>query len=101
MATTEEIARDLGRQFRQLRLETDLDQAGLARRANLSVGAVKSLEAGTGSSLTTVIRVARALGREEWLTELRPTPEVSPIAVLRAQQGIRPRLRASRRTVTP
>ncbi|MDR1189135.1 MAG: helix-turn-helix transcriptional regulator [Bifidobacteriaceae bacterium] len=96
-ATTAEIAQDLGRQIRSLRLERNLDQAGLAEQANISVGAVKALEAGTGSSLATLIRVARALGRREWLRELRPIPEVGPMAMLRAQQGQRPRQRASRR----
>jgi transcriptional regulator with XRE-family HTH domain len=95
--TVDEIMRDVGMQIRELRLAADLDQAGLARAANVSLSAVKNLEAGQGSSLRTMIPVARALGRLEWLHELRPVPEVSPMAVLRASQGIRERRKASPR----
>jgi transcriptional regulator with XRE-family HTH domain len=96
-ATTAELERELGAQFRALRLGGNLDQAGLARRANVSLSALKSLESGRGSSLRTVIRVARALDRLDWALGLSPEPEVSPMALLRAQEGISPRRRASRR----
>ncbi|MDR1118093.1 MAG: helix-turn-helix transcriptional regulator [Bifidobacteriaceae bacterium] len=95
--TTGEIGEALGRQIRGLRLDQNLDQAGLASQANVSLSAVKALEAGRGSSLSTLIRVARALGRLDWLYDLRPAPEVSPMALLRAQQGIKERRRASPR----
>ena len=67
----------------------NLDQAELARRADLSVGAVKNLETGRGPSLRTLVRVVRALGRTEWLASLAP-----PITVRQAgavgQSEIRP-----------
>lgn len=65
--TTDEWAADLGAQLRALRLELDLDQPGLATRANVSLSVVRALEAGRVFSLRTVIRVARAFGRTEWL----------------------------------
>lgn len=57
--STEDIEQRLGSQFRALRLAEDIDQDSLARKANVSLSAVRSLEAGRGSSLRTVIRVAR------------------------------------------
>ncbi|MDR0431975.1 MAG: helix-turn-helix domain-containing protein [Bifidobacteriaceae bacterium] len=95
--TSEEVEGQLGRQFRRLRLDQNRDQAEVAASANISLSALKSLEAGRGSSLRTVIRAARALGRLDWLSELHPEPEVSPIAVWEAQFGRHPRQRASRR----
>ena len=87
--TVEEWEAAVGAQLRELRLEAGLPQTELARRADLSVTAVKSIEAGLGSSLTTLIKVARALGREEWLTEVDPPRRqtTSPLELLRAQQA--------------
>jgi DNA-binding XRE family transcriptional regulator len=50
----------LGAQFRAARLEAELDQATLAKRANVSEGAIKALEAGRGSTLKTLVKVLRA-----------------------------------------
>lgn len=72
----------VGQQFRDARLAADLDQRTLAERAGVSVGAVRNLERGTGSSLATVIRVARALGRTDWLASLAPAVGVSPLDAL-------------------
>jgi transcriptional regulator with XRE-family HTH domain len=80
--TIDEWERELGQQFRAARITEDLDQLALAERAGVSVGAVRNLERGTGSSLATVIRVARALGRTDWLTSLAPTVGVSPLDAL-------------------
>lgn len=95
--TAEDYEHLLGEQFRRARLLVDLDQATLARTANVSLTALKSLEAGRGSSLRTVVRVARALDRTDWLLGLEPEPEISPIALLRAREGQAPRRRASNR----
>ena len=95
--TTDEWAADLGAQFRALRLELDLDQAGLTTRANVSPSAVRALEAGRGSSLRTLIRVARALGRTEWLCSFHHVFDFSPMALLRAREGLRTPRRASPR----
>jgi transcriptional regulator with XRE-family HTH domain len=58
--TTEEWERRLGADARRLRLAQGVTQVELAQRANVSVSALKYLEWGRGSTLTTLIRVARA-----------------------------------------
>ena len=73
----------LGAQVRTLRISRGLDQQQLADAAGASLGAIKGLEQGRGSSLKTVIRVATALNREDWLAGFAPRPIVSPIDVLR------------------
>ncbi|MDR1791560.1 MAG: helix-turn-helix domain-containing protein [Propionibacteriaceae bacterium] len=95
--TTDDLEREVGRKFRALRLQADVDQVGLAKQANVSLSALKNLEAGRGSSLRTLIRVARALDKLEWLLSVYEEPEISPMAMLRAREGIKPRQRASRR----
>jgi transcriptional regulator with XRE-family HTH domain len=83
LATTEEWERRLGEAGRQLRLRAKLTQADLAERANVSLSSVKHFEAGKGSSLATVVRLARALGRADWLESLAPPASTfSPLAVL-------------------
>ena len=44
------------------RIAGDLDQTGSAAIADVSIGALSNLERGKGSSLKTLIAVARALG---------------------------------------
>lgn len=95
--STREVEDVLGRQVRSLRLALDLDQSSVAARANVSLGAVQNLEAGRGSTLRTLILVARALEREDWITDFYPEPDVSPLALARAQEGLRTPARASRR----
>lgn len=97
VVTAEEIERQLGAQVRALRLAIDLDQRTLADNANVGVSALRNLEAGRGVSLRTLVRVVRALGRGDWFEDLYPEPEVSPLALARAQAGERVPKRASKR----
>lgn len=94
--STEQWEHHLGEQVRRARLAENWSQSELAKQANVSRGSVSSLELGEGSSLSTLVRVVRALGRHEWLDELSPDPGVSPIAMLEAQRRAAPRQRASR-----
>jgi len=62
----------VGEGVRRARLLMDMDQSTLARRANVSLGAVKNLETGKGSSLFTLLRVLRAVGRDDLFEQLQP-----------------------------
>ena len=79
--TTEQLEGDLGASVRALRASAGLTRAQLARRANVSEGAVKNLELGYGANVTTLVRVVHALGADEWLTALTPLPQFDPFAV--------------------
>src|ERR1017187_90019 len=86
-ATTADWERRLGTDMRRLRLRNRLTQTELAERANVSGSAIKNLEGGKGSSLTTVVRVVRALGRTDWLESLLPPePAISPMEILRQRR---------------
>jgi transcriptional regulator with XRE-family HTH domain len=103
LISTDEWEQRFGREVRRLRTRLRLTQDDLASRANISKSSVQSLERGSGSSLSTIIRVARALGRTEWLNSFTPEePDVSPVRLLREreQQEARARSRV-RRSVSP
>jgi transcriptional regulator with XRE-family HTH domain len=87
VGTTADWERRLGTDARRLRQRNRLTQVELAELANVSVSAVKGLESGKGSSLATLIRVVRALGRTDWLESLVPAdPVISPMAKLRERR---------------
>jgi len=92
----------LGAAIRALRLDRRLTQLELAERANVSLGAVKNLEAGRGSTTTTLVRVVHAFGQDSWLELLCPVrPSFNPLDLAdqrRSSRQVGPR--RVRRTVT-
>jgi len=92
--TPDEWEAELGRQLRSLRLRQDLDQRTLAERAGVALNVVKNLEAGKGSTVSSLIRVLRTLGRADWFNSLSPTVSISPMHMLKAKPA---RQRASRK----
>jgi transcriptional regulator with XRE-family HTH domain len=90
--TTEDWERRVGDQVRALRIAALLGQDDLAERANISVTTVQALERGSGSSLKTLIRVLRVLGRTDWLDGLDPRGDgPSPLELLRQSRRQSPR----------
>ena len=84
--TIDEWEAVVGEHVRAARIASDLDQTALAAIANVSIGALSNLERGKGSSLKTLIAVARALGRTDWLDALAPAVTISPLQMLRAKK---------------
>lgn len=91
--TIEEWEARMGEQVRALRLRRNLEQASLAESAGVGISAIKNLEGGKGSTLKTLIRVARILGRQDWLESLAPPVTISPLQMAKGQPQ---RVRASR-----
>jgi len=89
----------IGEQIRRLRIANEMDQAQLAGAANISVGSIKNLENGKGSSLRTLILVVRALNAERWLNNLSPLVSISPMQILRDQKLSAPRQRVYKKRV--
>lgn len=91
---------EIGRAVRQWRIAAGYSQDELAARASLSRSAVQGLERGTGTRLATLLRVLRAIDREDALAPLRPDDAPSPIELLAAQRRAErpeaPRVRRSR-----
>jgi len=94
--TTIEREKELGRNLRDLRLRKNITQQELAERGNVALNAVKRLEAGKGATVTSLIKVLRALGREEWLESLAPTVTISPLQLLKNRKPLRQRASPSK-----
>jgi transcriptional regulator with XRE-family HTH domain len=90
--STDDWEQRIGEQLRRARLTAGLDQIELAERSDVSIGALRNLERGNGSTLRTLVRVARSLGLQSWLGSLAPAVTVSPIDVLRGGRPERSRV---------
>ena len=91
--TLQEWEVELGRQKRDLRLRQNIDQQRLSEMAGVALNAVKRLEGGKGSTVLSLIKILRALGRVEWLNTLAPVVSISPLEMLHRKTA---RQRASR-----
>ena len=76
---------EIGRQLRALRLRQNIDQQQLAGRAGVALNAVKHLETGKGATITSLVKVLRALERDEWLRTLAPLVSISPMQMLKSK----------------
>ncbi len=86
------LLRELGARIARQRLERDLTQTELAREAGVDRTALQRLEGGQSVTLTTLLRLLRALGLLENLETAVPAARPSPIELLESQG--RPRRRA-------
>lgn len=88
----------LGERVSRLRLSRNLTQARLAQESGASVSSIKRLEAGSNTSLDTLLRVLGVLGLEERLLESLPDPDVRPIERVKLGGHERRRAREVRET---
>lgn len=79
--TPDELAELIGEHFRVARLLCNLEQRTLAAQAGVSVHAVQNLEGGKGVSLTTLLRVAKALKRLDWIETIAPQVLTNPLTL--------------------
>ena len=85
--TSDEWEQLLGRQIRELRLRQNVTQADVARRANIDRTTIGRIENGEGGSIGSLVKIVRALGREDWLNSFAPpAAAISPMQLLREQQ---------------
>jgi len=82
--TSQELEQRLGERLRELRLLKNMDQRTLAGLAGLSLNAVKHLESGHGARVHSLVKVLRALDREQWLETVAPTVSISPMQMLKS-----------------
>ena len=84
---------ELGERLRAARLARNLSQQKLAEEAGVGRMTVQRLEEGGSASLTSLIRVLRALGELDGLAQLLPPPGPSPLDEARRQGQRRQRAR--------
>ena len=93
--TPQELEATLGENIKALRLQKNIDRQTLCLQAGISETALRNLEGGKGATLKTLIRVAKALDRESWLTSIAPQASINPLHMIREKHL---RQRASRKT---
>ncbi len=100
--TDHEVLEELGERLRGFRLQQNLIQGDLARRAGLGWATVQRAEQAGRCSLATLVAILRGLGRLDALESFLPRPLTSPIqlAKLRGKPRVRARA-ATTRKVTP
>jgi transcriptional regulator with XRE-family HTH domain len=96
LQTDEELEVDLGFRLRKIRLGKNWTQEKVADLAGISAKTLKNLEAGRGSTVTTLVKVLQALGNACAIEYLAPIPTVSPLALLRRRDKLKEQIRASR-----
>ena len=88
------ILEELGNRIKMLRLRRNITQEALAEKAVVSVGTIKSLEAGKGK-LATIIAILRELSALDELDSFIPEITISPLEI--AKRKSPERVRAGRR----
>lgn len=93
-----ELQREVGESARKRRLALGLRQADLSAAAGVPLASVRRFEDGASVGFAAVVRMALALGTEQQLLQMFPSPETRSMDdLLRAQRvGSRKRVRKPR-----
>jgi transcriptional regulator with XRE-family HTH domain len=83
ISTPDELEETLGEDMKALRLQKNIDRKTLCERAGISEHALRNLEGGKGTTLKTLIRVLKALKREEWLGTIAPRTSINPLHIVK------------------
>lgn len=86
LASFDELAHELGSRLKALRLAQGLQQTELAKRAGVSRYVVQELESSGKITLTSLLRIVQALGREADLQNLFEL-KVASIAQMEQAEG--------------
>jgi transcriptional regulator with XRE-family HTH domain len=94
LSSPKEAAEGLAHRVKRRRLEANLTQEGLARRAQVSLGTLKLFERSGKASIEFLIMVAFALDAEKEFEQLFPPPVLRSISDIIAKPA---RLRGRRK----
>lgn len=92
------ILGEMGRRIQVHRLNLNLSQAEVGRKAGVSRRVVQKLEAGGACTLAVLLRILRALGRLDALDAFLPEPGLSPIQLAKLKGRVRKRAGRPRST---
>ena len=84
--TGAELEGNLGEQLRAARVRSNVSQVMLAKQAGVAVTALRCLELGQGATVSTLVSVVRALGRQGWLDSFQPAVTISPLQMLKSKR---------------
>lgn len=92
------ILLEIGRRVQRERLNQNLSQAELCRKAGISRKTMTNLETGAPCSLVTFLAVLQGLNRLEHLDAFLPDPGISPIELAKLHGKVRKRATGKRKT---
>jgi transcriptional regulator with XRE-family HTH domain len=78
-----DLEQKLGEAVKRLRLQKNLPREELCSRAGVSLTALRNLESGSGASVRTLVQIARALGKQDWLLAIAPQVTINPLHMLK------------------
>ncbi|MBU0714163.1 MAG: helix-turn-helix domain-containing protein [Verrucomicrobia bacterium] len=91
---------ELGRRVQGLRLNANMAQADVARKAGISRRALQNLEGGRGCTMALLIRVLRVVGKLSQFEAFLPEPGPSPLQLAKLQGHERQRASGRRQRAT-
>lgn len=83
--TDNAIIRDIGKRIKQIRLNKNISQQELSKKAGIHRVTISKMETGQKTSLLTLIQVLRGLGELQRLERIIPEEIVSPIQLAKLQ----------------
>ena len=89
------ILKEIGQRLRLIRLEQNISQDDLAKRAGISRMTVSFVENGRSVATLTLIQILRALGMLDSLNSFLPEPIISPLQIARLKGKERQRASGS------
>lgn len=95
--TDEAIVDEMGRRLKKERLNRNLTRSEIATKAGISIKTIQNVEDGKGTTVTSLVRLMRALGLVARFDALVPEPGLSPIELLKLQGRERKRASGHRR----
>ena len=96
LITPEDVAQQLAKKARTLRLERNWKQATLAERSGVTLASLRRFERTGLASLQNFLKLAFALGRLDEFESLLQPPDAGSIAELEAAQAIHKPKRGSK-----
>jgi transcriptional regulator with XRE-family HTH domain len=81
--THQEICQEIGKRLRTNRMQLNLTQAEVAKRAGVSKGTVSNIESRGQGTLESLVRVLQALGLTQ---ELQPLFQQKPTSIAQLEQ---------------
>ena len=91
------VLAEMGRRVQIHRLNLNLTQAATAEMAGVSRRALQKLENGEACTLSTLIRILRALGKLDTLAAFLPEPGPSPLQLAKLKGRARKRASGGRK----
>lgn len=80
------IVKEIFLNIRQMRLNKNMSQEELSRKAGIDRTTISRMERGKGGTMLTMVQTLRALDKLDILNVFKEEPEISPLRILKLQE---------------